>query len=203
MAVMAAMLAPRQFQNCTRTPDGFIDETSCYVPFWSTRTGTIVKWSLFFAIIVVFGLYLLIGYVHAQKRLSKGLAPLGYHRFLVPRSTLAQVDPRYRYPQSTSTTIHPYAPDSQYYDMHAMPPPVYDPNAPRPPTYEPPAGSTKTDPSQPQERGQQAAGTSTEYAPPPGPPPISGQPPDYTPPPGPPPGTIQPQSTGDTNPFRG
>ncbi|KXX78160.1 hypothetical protein MMYC01_204274 [Madurella mycetomatis] len=202
MAVVAAKLASRQLRNCTRTPDGFIDETSCYVPFWSTRTGTIVKWSLFFGIIAIVGLYLLLGYVHAQKRLRKGLAPLGYHRFLVSRSALAQIDPRYRYPQPANTTIHPYGPDSQYYGMHAMPPPVYDPNAPRLPVYEPPAGSTKAEPSQQHQLNQPATGASAEHASPPGPPPISGPPPDYTPPPGPPPRAAESQSTESTNPFR-
>lgn len=80
---MGVTLIARQYvsyRNCSRTEDGFIDEDSCYVPFWSTKTGVIVKWSLFLAICVAFGLYLLIGYIHAKKRIQKGLPPLGYHR---------------------------------------------------------------------------------------------------------------------------
>jgi hypothetical protein len=98
MAPAAALLFSRRLENCTFTEDGYIDESSCDVPFWSSRvgaapccllktrwltpwqTGAIVKWSLFLGIIVIFGLYLLIGYVHAQKRIQKGLPPLGYHR---------------------------------------------------------------------------------------------------------------------------
>jgi hypothetical protein len=97
-------------------------------------------------------------------------------QFLVSRATLAQVDPRYRYPQSV--TVHPYAPESQYYDMHAVPPPVYDPNAPRPPKYEPPAGATKIESSQQQspEQSQQQPEGPVEYAPPAGPPPSASRP---------------------------
>jgi len=80
---MGVTLIPRQYgsyRNCTQTEDGFIDEDSCYVPFWSTKTGVIVKWSLFLAICVAFTLYLLIGYIHAKKRIQRGLPPLSYHR---------------------------------------------------------------------------------------------------------------------------
>ena len=238
MAPAAALLFSRRLENCTFTEDGYIDESSCDVPFWSSRvgaapccllktrwltpwqTGAIVKWSLFLGIIVIFGLYLLIGYVHAQKRIQKGLPPLGYHRvclgvlpghkmlmfvqFLVSRSALARVDPRYRPPQPAN--IYPYHPDGQYYDMHAVPPPVYDPNAARPPMYEPPAGATKINSNQQQPNSGLGPETDerVEYGPPPGsPPPSSSRLQDtYAPPPGPPPGAIRPQGTGNTNPFR-
>ncbi|KAK4230677.1 hypothetical protein QBC38DRAFT_507265 [Podospora fimiseda] len=200
---MPSLLRARYYyySNCTRTEDGFIDEDSCYVPFWNTKTGIIVKWSLFLGFLVFISLYLLIGYIHAKKRIQKGLPPLGYHRFLVPRATLAQVDPRFRYPQAN---IRPYNPNGpQAFDMYAVPPPpVYDPNAPRPPMYEPPAGSTKVDYS------QQQPGPAPMYASPPGPPPSSQSPQPqatYAPPPGPPPPSASPvqlQGTGNTNPFR-
>ncbi|KAK4239685.1 hypothetical protein C8A03DRAFT_32206 [Achaetomium macrosporum] len=188
MAPMAARLFSRQFDNCTLTEDGDIDESSCYVPFWNTRTGYIVKWSLFLGIVTIISLYLLLGYIHAQRRIRRGLAPLGYHRFLVSRATLAQVDPRYRYPQPMN--VYPYAPEGYYYDMHAMPPPVYDPNAPRPPKYEPPAGSTNVNPAQQQsaQQSQQPLDQHVVYTPPAGPPPTSTQSQGtYAPPPGPPP----------------
>ncbi|KAK3986892.1 hypothetical protein QBC44DRAFT_131685 [Cladorrhinum sp. PSN332] len=210
------LLARYYYQNCTRTEDGFIDEDSCYVPFWNTKTGIIVKWSLFLGFLIFSGLYLLIGYIHAKKRIQKGLAPLGYHRFLVPRATLARVDPRYRFPQAN---IRPYAPNGQQaYDMYSVPPPpVYDPNAARPPMYmyEPPVGSTKVDynqqlPSAQQQPGAAPSQEHVQYAAPLGPPPppvaLSTQQQDtYAPPPGPPPpsaSTIQQQGTGNTNPFR-
>ncbi|KAG7292495.1 hypothetical protein NEMBOFW57_002530 [Staphylotrichum longicolle] len=205
MAPTAALLFSRRLENCTFTEDGYIDENSCDVPFWSSRTGAIVKWSLFLGLIVIVGLYLLIGYVHAQRRIQKGLPPLGYHRFLVSRSVLARVDPRYRPPQPAN--VYPYHPDAQYYDMHAVPPPVYDPNAPRPPMYEPPSGATKINSNQQQPSSgpsQEQNEEGVEYGPPPGsPPPSSSRLRDtYAPPPGPPPSAVRPQGTGNTNPFR-
>ncbi|KAK4170197.1 hypothetical protein QBC43DRAFT_1689 [Cladorrhinum sp. PSN259] len=209
---MPSLLHARYYynQNCTKTKDGFIDEDSCYVPFWDTKTGIIVKWSLFLGFLVFFGLYLLIGHIHAKKRIQKGLPPLAYHRFLVPRATLARVDPRYRFPQAS---VRPYAPNGQAYDMYNMPPPpVYDPSAPRPPMYEPPAGATKVDYGQQPRPNPENMSQHVEYAPPAGPPPppaavLSPQPQQetYAPPPGPPPpsvSAIQPQGTGNTNPFR-
>ncbi|KAK4181726.1 hypothetical protein QBC36DRAFT_40110 [Triangularia setosa] len=230
---MAATLLARQYygRNCTRDEDGYlVSDENCYVSFWNTKTGIIVKWSLFLAILLFFSLYLLIGYIHARKRVQAGLPPLGYHRFLVNRATLAQVDPRYRYPQSTFTPYHGYSNsgnDYQYYHMQGMPPPpVYDPNAPRPPVYEPPAGATKagegsgvnvaaTSTSPPPPPPQDSGNGGYLYGPPPGPPPPpaavvapvpSSSVDQYAPPPGPPPppsGNIQPQGTGNsTNPFR-
>ncbi|CCC08548.1 hypothetical protein SMACR_05792 [Sordaria macrospora] len=43
----------REHSNCTRGSDGFIDPDSCYVPFWYTRTGVIVKWSLFLGLTTI------------------------------------------------------------------------------------------------------------------------------------------------------
>ena len=68
-----------------------LEETTELTP---SQTGTIVKWSLFLGIIVITGLYLLVGYVHAQKRIKKGLPPLGYHRVrtcIASRSHLARL----------------------------------------------------------------------------------------------------------------
>ncbi|KAK1837172.1 hypothetical protein QBC39DRAFT_4735 [Podospora conica] len=144
-------LAPRQYRECLLTEDGFIDKDSCYVPFWYTKTGQIVKWSLFLGLIVFICLYLIIGFLHAKKRIRENRPPLAYHRFLVPRSHLAQTDPRYAWPAA--------APPAPYYQaggpvgaygMHNMaPPPVYDPNSARPPVYPgPPEGGSKVDPNQ-------------------------------------------------------
>ncbi|KAJ4295954.1 hypothetical protein N0V88_004656 [Collariella sp. IMI 366227] len=202
MAPAAAALFARQFENCTYTEDGYIDENSCYA-------GVIAKWSIFLGIILVVGTYLLLGYLHAQRRIQKGLPPLAYHRFLVSRATLARIDPRYRPPQTAN--IRPYNPDNQYLDMYAMPPPVYDPNAPRPPAYEPPVGSTKVEPDQQrdaeqsqQSQSQQPTGEHVEYPLPPGsPPPPRRSQEVYAVPPGAPPYTAQSQGTGNPNPFRG
>lgn len=40
----------------------------------------IVRWVLFFTIFGTITLYVLVGYLHAKRRLRKGLRPLAYHR---------------------------------------------------------------------------------------------------------------------------
>lgn len=77
--------------------------------------------------------------------------PNNINQFLVPRSQLAQTDPRYRWPNAA-----PYYPNvnpngAPAYGMHSMaPPPVYDPNSARPPVYPgpPESGGSKIDPNQ-------------------------------------------------------
>ncbi|KAK0656604.1 hypothetical protein B0T16DRAFT_41632 [Cercophora newfieldiana] len=178
---MMAFLTARQYRYCDRDENGLIDETTCSVPFWYTKNGVIVKWSLFLGFITFIGLYLLLGYLHAQKRIKKGLRPLAYHRFLVTRRQMATIDPAYQYPQAEAP--RPYFYNQQYFGMQNMPPPpVYDPTAARPPNYPgppgggPPDGASKVDPIQ-----QNA--------------------PEYQPPAGPPPGAVPQQNTG-SNPFR-
>ncbi|KAL1835290.1 hypothetical protein VTK73DRAFT_5824 [Phialemonium thermophilum] len=176
-----------------------------YVPFWYTRTGIIVKWSLFLGLITLFCLYLFLGYMHAKSRIRKGLPPLAYHRWLVSRAELARVDPRYAYPQPAGYST--YRPYPEQYGMYAMPPPpVYDPNEPRPPMYDGRMPETKAGPAPPN-----AAAAAAAAAPPPPPPAAaaatapqqpSGVSGDYAPPPGPPPSALRPQSTGNSNPFR-
>lgn len=61
-------------------PDGYVvTADGRIIPWWYTKTGLIVKWSLFLAF-VVFMFALLLAYWHAKKRMRKGLAPLRYHR---------------------------------------------------------------------------------------------------------------------------
>ncbi|KAI1209755.1 uncharacterized protein F4807DRAFT_88956 [Annulohypoxylon truncatum] len=148
------------------------DNNGRLVWFWYTRTGVIVKWSLFLGITVLLALYLVLGRMHAKRRVNKGLKPMAYHNWLLSRQEKAGVDPRYAWPQASYTNYpapgYGPAPPGGMYGMHAMPPPVYDPNN-RPPTYEggpPPMGGTKVDP-------MQTGVTSGEYAPPPGPPPAA------------------------------
>jgi len=99
---MASRIQARQYYRfCDRNDDGSINESSCYTPFWYTQvrcispyvpvlegsndrvvlqTGVIVKWSLFLGLVAFILLYLLLGYMHAQRRMRKGLRPLAYHR---------------------------------------------------------------------------------------------------------------------------
>ncbi|KAK7744086.1 hypothetical protein SLS53_003604 [Cytospora paraplurivora] len=181
----------------------FTYDDDTIVPFWYTSTGHIVRWVIFLCILVLFLAYVLGGYIHAKKRMRKGLPPLAYHRWLVPRHELARVDPRYALPPqhpmyaaaAANNTNYHYRPgyQNQYdpsYNMQSNmppPPPMYDPNAPRPPMYEAPQGGTKMAPNQ-------------EYEAPPGPPPppavaatgtaeAAAQP-------------VRRDDTGSTNPFR-
>ncbi|KAI0853339.1 hypothetical protein F5Y00DRAFT_224440 [Daldinia vernicosa] len=153
------------------------DENGRYVWFWYTRTGVIVKWSLFLGILLLLMLYLVLGRMHARKLIRQGRKPMAYHGWLLSRQERGTVDPQYAWPQASYTT---YQQGPGYgapnYGMHHMPPPVYDPNN-RPPMYEggpPPMGSTKIDPVQTGvEPARQPAGD--DYAPPPGPPPSAAQ----------------------------
>ncbi|PQE18853.1 Ubiquitin- ligase sel1 protein [Rutstroemia sp. NJR-2017a WRK4] len=168
--------------------DTFIDQDGEVVtdgndPFWYTRTGRIIRWSVFFGLFGLFLIWVIGGYWHAKRRISKGLTPLAYHRWLLSRRQRAMYDPAYQDPPVYYTT---YPPPGQY-GMHPMPPPMYDPNAQMPPTYQPPAGATKLDPSQ-----FRAQTVNAEPSP------------EYEAPPGPPPAAVQANHTGaSNNPYRG
>ncbi|KUI57099.1 hypothetical protein VP1G_04405 [Cytospora mali] len=177
---MYAYLVHRQTSGTTTDDDYFGVEND--VPFWYTKDGYIVKWVVFLTLLVTFTAWVTIGHIHARRRLRKGLPPLAYHRWLVPRAALARVDPRYAYPPPPpgNNTNYYYRPgyQNQYdpsYNMQNMPPPppMYDPNAPRPPMYEGPQGSSKTAPNQdyeapsgppPTQQQQQAAPAETTTA---------------------------------------
>ncbi|KAM0335284.1 hypothetical protein ACHAQA_000329 [Verticillium albo-atrum] len=175
----ATTLHARQTTN-DDLPPGYVREDGRIYHWWYSREGRIVKWSLFLAFVVFITVYLVGGYFHAKRRLKKGLLPLRYHRWMVKRSVLAQVDPRYAYPQPTYYAT--YRPGADGYGMQNMPPPppMYDPSAARPPMYVPPEGGSKVDPSQGYGR--------ESFAPPAGPPP-----PQQT--------GVATNNTGNTNPF--
>ncbi|KAI0505797.1 hypothetical protein F5B22DRAFT_491893 [Xylaria bambusicola] len=159
-------LARRQY---VETDDG-------YVWFWYTTAGVIIKYTIFFAFLLLLVGWVIGGRVHAKRRLRKGLKPLRYHAWLLSRYERAQVDPAYAYPQATYRPV--YGNNSggggggaDYYGMHSMPPPVYDPT--RPPVYDGPPVGSKVDPVQ-DRQGQQAPMQTQgvdEYTPPAGPPP--------------------------------
>jgi len=168
----------------TANPNGevFIDDGD--VPFWWTRTGQIIRWSIFFGIILFIILFFTLGNLHAKRRIRKGLVPLRYHRWMLNRGTRARYDPAY---QNPSVYYNTYPPTGQY-GMQPMAAPAYDPSAPRPPMYQPPAGGTKVDPAQSTNR----PGSSGE--------------PRYNPPMGAPPPAVQANHTGrsveSNNPYR-
>ncbi|KAI3338154.1 hypothetical protein F4824DRAFT_459874 [Ustulina deusta] len=143
-----------------------------YVWFWYTTPGIIIKYTVFFAFLLLLVGWVVGGRMHAKRRLRKGLKPLKYHAWLLSRYERAQVDPNYAYPQPVYGVYRPVYGNTtgggaEYYGMHSMPPPVYDPS--RPPVYDGPPGGSKVDPVQ--ERQGQAPTGAGEYAPPAGPPP--------------------------------
>ncbi|CAM1504086.1 Fc.00g016770.m01.CDS01 [Cosmosporella sp. VM-42] len=147
-------------------PFGYVEDDGYAVPWWYSSTGVIVKWTIFILIVVLFFGWIIGGYLHAKSRLKKGLMPLRYHRCLVSRRQLAQVDPSYAYPRPQYSNYPNNQPNG--YPMHNMPPPIYDPS--RPPMYEgPPEGGSKVDPAQ--SRMDPSRPIEEHYAPPPGPPP--------------------------------
>ncbi|KAI5865886.1 hypothetical protein GGS23DRAFT_358867 [Durotheca rogersii] len=128
----------------------YVEQDGRVIWFWYTRTGVIVKWSIFLGISVLLALYLILGRIHAKRRVRAGLKPLAYHSWLLSRQEKAAVDPRYAWPNATYNAYHSHqAPPPGYgygsYGMHPMPPPVYDPNN-RPPVYE--GAGPKVDPTQ-------------------------------------------------------
>ena len=48
--------------------------------WWTSPIAYAVKWGIIAAIFVLFLAFFLIGHLHAQRRMKKGLAPLVYHR---------------------------------------------------------------------------------------------------------------------------
>ncbi|KAK5631537.1 hypothetical protein RRF57_007251 [Xylaria bambusicola] len=151
----------------------FVESGDEYVWFWYTTPGVIIKYTIFFALLLLLVGWVVGGRMHAKRRLKKGLKPLRYHAWLLSRYERAQVDPAYAYPQASYRPVYGNAAGgggADYYGMHSMPPPVYDPA--RPPVYEGPPVGSKVDPVQ-DRQGQAPAQTQgiEEYAPPAGPPP--------------------------------
>ncbi|KAJ9615753.1 hypothetical protein H2200_001830 [Cladophialophora chaetospira] len=129
-----------------------------------------IKWAIVAAIFLLFSLYFVGGYLHAQRRMKKGLPPLAYHRWLVTRRQKAafvaqypqhaHLFPFYRAQQAQAGPYGYGYNQGQAYQMGGM----Y--GAPAPPAYNEPdyvpayPGPNKVDPNQ-------------HYNPPTGPPPPS------------------------------
>ncbi|KAK7725953.1 hypothetical protein SLS57_003542 [Botryosphaeria dothidea] len=190
------MILPRQDNNNNDPVFGTDDDEFAYDSFWYTKEGVIIKYVIFAVFMGIFLLWFIGGYIHAQRRMKKGLAPLAYHKWLVPRYQRARFEPQMQgvvYYQYHGGPQQYYAPGQNGHAMqpYPEPPPLY--SGEMPPTYQPPPGATKVDPQQ-------------QYAPPPGPPPSGSQVPqgtqqtgvvsdEPTPP-------AQAHHTGSSNPFR-
>ncbi|KAI9886188.1 MAG: Vacuolar protein sorting-associated protein 8 [Watsoniomyces obsoletus] len=121
-----------------------------------------VKWAVLAGILLFFFGFFVGGYLHAQRRMKKGLPPMAYHRvrrhvrvetvneltwyqWLVPRRQRAQFEPHLWQSQNQFSF---YQAQDGGYNMHPVPPPAYNPNMAAPPLYQPPTGASKVDPSQ-------------------------------------------------------
>ncbi|KAF2187853.1 hypothetical protein K469DRAFT_569101 [Zopfia rhizophila CBS 207.26] len=127
---------------CVEYVDGTVE---CFRDgFWYTETGVIVKWSILAAIFLFFMAWFVGGYMHAKRRMRKGLPLMAYHRWLVPYKE------RQRWGQTPQNHFTFYA--AQPYGQrpngtYPEPPPMYNNDAP--PNYvPPPPGATKAHPTQ-------------------------------------------------------
>jgi hypothetical protein len=135
-----------------------------------------IKWAVVGGIFLLTLGFLLFSYIHATRRLKKGIAPLRYHRWLLSRRQRSLHEPQF----------------AQQDFVYQMAPPPYNPNYPMPPTYQPPQGGSKINPTQ-----------SFYGNPPPGPPPGRRASPEPVPSvPAPEPARVNNTgSSGRTNPF--
>ncbi|KAF2789943.1 hypothetical protein K505DRAFT_365163 [Melanomma pulvis-pyrius CBS 109.77] len=137
---------------CLEYTDGTVE---CFREgFWYTDKGIIIKWCILAGIFFFFMAWFVGGYMHARRRMRKGLPLLSYHRWLVPYNerkkwgqtpqnhfTFYATQPGYG-PQSQQPH-YAQRPDGTYPDA----PPLYNGND-APPGYSMPPGATKTNPNQ-------------------------------------------------------
>lgn len=111
--------------------------------WWYSPAAAAIKWAIIGAIFLIALLWFVGGYYHAQSRMKRGLRPLAYHRWLLPRSQRARFQPQNQFSLNQQ--------QGWYYDgyqMQAYPAPAYDPSHAPPPVYQPPQGTSKGNPSQ-------------------------------------------------------
>lgn len=94
-----------------------------------------MRYGVLAAIFVVVTGFLLISYLHAQRRIKKGLPPLRYHRWIVASRRTPYNAPQY----------YGGGPPGQAYGMQTWqpPPPAYGQWGDMPPQYAPPQGGSK------------------------------------------------------------
>ncbi|KAL2041413.1 hypothetical protein N7G274_005795 [Stereocaulon virgatum] len=99
-----------------------------------SNTAIAIKWAFVGAIVLLFLLWFIGGYYHAQSRIKKGLPPLAYHRWLLPHRQRVQYMPRPQfgyYPQQNAYgegyPMQNFAPPPPAYNHADIPPPVYQP----------------------------------------------------------------------------
>ncbi|KAI4183394.1 MAG: hypothetical protein L6R41_005424 [Letrouitia leprolyta] len=111
--------------------------------WWYSDTAEAIKWAVVAFIFLAIILFFAGGYLHAQRRMKRGQAPLRYHRWLLPRSQ------RLRYAPQQQFTFYHHQQNPYEMQPYPPPPPAYHHNEmPPPPQYEPPQGASKTNPDQ-------------------------------------------------------
>ncbi|KAF2234483.1 hypothetical protein EV356DRAFT_515129 [Viridothelium virens] len=142
------ILDPRQaFVSCN--PE--FDDCDGHVSWWFSTTAIIIKWAILGGLFLAFFSYLLIGYIHARRRIKKNLPPLRYHRWMVSRYTdrpsmqNPHPPPQRQYNSATD-------PNSYYGNFNA--PPAY--NSDSPPLYQPPSNTQKPAQAQDQDLEMQS-----------------------------------------------
>jgi len=114
-----------------RTPTGIpSDIPQPSMAWWDSNTATIIKYSLLGTLLFVLVLWVVLGSVHARRRVENGREPLRYHRWLVPKSH------RPIYWQQNSLAYYRNSP-RQILRSDPDPPPQYT-TADMPPLYQPP-----------------------------------------------------------------
>lgn len=107
------------------------------------QTGMAVRYTVICIILASILLFFLGGYIHAKRRMRKGVPLLAYHRWMVHRSVRYQYQQPVYNPYNGNAVHDPY---QEGYAMHgyAPPPPAYHRYGDAPPAYAPnPAGASK------------------------------------------------------------
>ncbi|KAH0539114.1 hypothetical protein FGG08_004352 [Glutinoglossum americanum] len=135
--------------------------------YYYTPRDLAIKWIVITSLMVGILFFVAIAYWHAQRRMKGGMAPMGYHRWLAPRSQRSRFDPELQN-QFSFYQAH----DAARNDMNSQAPPPYNLDLGPPPKYQPPASSTtKVDASSAggPSFGPQTDGVATSEPPPPSP----------------------------------
>jgi len=137
-----------------------------------SQTGLAVRYIIVVTLFVLVILFLLGGYIHAQRRIRAGLPPLAYHRWLVRRQQA-------RWTAQAHYNPEPHGQPGSYPMQNFQPPPPAYNQWDAPPVYQPPAGGSKTmadqniHPVSPEGRdgGEGSNSANVSYPPPAHPPP--------------------------------
>ncbi|KAI5780711.1 hypothetical protein DFH27DRAFT_617521 [Peziza echinospora] len=120
--------------------------------------GRRIRYGILLALVLFSVAFLIFAYQHANRRIKKGLPPMGYHRWLVSHRRTAQFEqdssdpnnPNYNNNNNTQFTFYGAGAGAggDAHALHAVPPPAYNPNYVQPPSYPGPPGASKVDPVQ-------------------------------------------------------